>query len=366
MKNLLNLIKKSDPVLISSVILILLIGCLTLYSASYQRSLITGKSYILTQVCWIVIGFIVCFVVISVPYKKWIAAGPYLYAAGLLLLIAVLFFGSVRGGARRWFTVAGVSFQPSEMIRFGLVLILSSYLGQRLNEKHSYKLIILGFLMAILPAILVLKQPNLGIAVSFLFITGVMLWVWGLKWKHFLTLLISGIVSVPLIWPFLREYQKQRIFAFLNPEKDPLGSGYSIIQSRIAIGSGEFWGRGWMHGSQNRLNFVPEKHTDFIFSVLSEEFGFLGASVLILLFVIFFYRCIKIALQTHDASARLLVFGMASSILYQLVINISMTIGLVPVVGVPLPLISYGGSNMLVVLAGIGMILNISARRTVF
>jgi rod shape determining protein RodA len=366
MKRFFNIIKRCDWLTLVCVFLILSLGCVTLYSASYQRSLFMDKHFVQTQIGWILIGLFIASVIIFIPYKKWIAAGPYFYIIGLLLLVAVLFFGPVRGGARRWLTFAGITFQPSEMIKIGIILVLSSYLGQRVHQRRSFKPVLLSCVMGLLPCLLVLKQPNLGIAASFLFIVAVMLWVWGIRWKHTLILVGTFVLLLPLLWFSLEDYQRQRILIFLNPGKDPLGSGYNIMQSKIAVGSGGLFGKGWMSGTQNRLNFTPERHTDFIFSVLSEEFGFVGAITLILLFAVIFYRCMKIALQTQDISARLLIFGVLANFAYHTVINIAMTIGIVPVVGIPLPLVSYGGSNMVVTLASIGIVLNISARRTVF
>ncbi len=363
--------KDFDYRLLLLTVVICLIGLILLYSASYQKSLTSEISFITRQIAWIVIGLSALLIIANINYRKLIEISYVLYTINLLLLLLVLFLGNVRLGAQRWLQLGNFAFQPSELAKVTIILVLAKYLGERNSRGQNsrgqqIKKILFSLGIVGLPSILILKQPDLGTAIVFLPILFCMLYVWGAHLKYLLGLTGIGLVCSPFLWHFLREYQRQRLLVFLNPNIDPLGAGYTIIQSKIAIGSGGFLGKGWLAGTQNQLNFLPEHHTDFIFSVLGEEWGFLGGVILILLYLFLINQGLKIAGQTKDATGRLLAVGVTSMLSVHVIVNIGMSIGLMPVTGLTLPLVSYGGSSLLMTMISIGILLGIKMRRTVF
>lgn len=282
------------------------------------------------------------------------------YAVSLLLLVAVYFSGTIGMGARRWLSIGGFLLQPSELMKVALVLALARYYHDRsiAMRPEPYDLVV-PLLMIGLPATLIIKQPDLGTAVMVMAVGGTVMLVAGLSWGVMLVAMVMAGAAFPVFWNLLHDYQRQRIITLFFPEQDPLGAGYHIIQSKIAIGSGGVLGKGFMAGSQSHLDFLPERHTDFIFSVLAEEWGFLGGMFLLTLYAMIVVRTLVIASQARDRYGLLVVVGMTVYFAFQVLVNIGMVIGLLPVVGIPLPFISYGGSSMLTLMMAMGFVAHV-------
>jgi len=353
------------PFLLSALAL-LGIGLLVLYSASFQK-ILSGEDYLSRQLIWVSAGCGIALLLIWIDYSRWMEWAYGFYALNIALLVFVLAVGVVRGGAQRWLSIGPISIQPSEFAKITTILVLARYLGERRWGVHAEWKTLLGVAgWLALPMLLILKEPNLGTSLVFVPIALAMLFAWGLRPKTFM-MLVGGVgAMMPIAWLLLADYQRSRLMVFLNPDLDPLGAGYTVNQSRIAIGSGGFWGKGWMSGTQNQLNFLPERHTDFIFSVVGEEWGFLGVGLVLALFAFFFTRALGFCRQMRDPHGSLVVVGLTAMLAFHVLVNTGMTIGMMPVVGLPLPFLSYGGSWMLVCLVSVGMILSIAARRPVY
>lgn len=304
------------------------------------------------------------FVVALIPFRLWMKYAYWIYGLGVLLLIGVSLFGHVGMGAQRWLNLGFMNVQPSEVMKIALVLALAKYFhGATLNDVRSIRYIIPPLCLMGFPVALILGQPDLGTALMLVFVTGGLFFIVGVQWWKFLAVLAGVSCSVPILWTFLHDYQKKRVLTFLNPEADPLGSGYHIMQSKITLGSGGLFGKGFMESTQSRLSFLPEKQTDFIFTVLSEEFGFLGSSGLILLYALFILYAFYIGSRCNNFFGKLLTYGLTINFALYVFINIGMVSGLMPVVGVPLPLISYGGTAMLTLFCGFGLIESVYINR---
>lgn len=358
--------KDLDMVLFAMAFVVFLIGLLSIYSATQAKNLPIAESYVLKQLIWFGIGIVFLIIVVKISYHKLLDAAYLIYGINVILLVLVLIMGHTRLGAQRWFSIAGFAFQPSEFMKLSLVLALSAYVGQRKGAMESIESLIIPCILLAVPFILVLLQPDLGTALLLVPIFFAILLVGGAKPKHLMWMVAAGLAATPFFWHALRGYQKQRLMVFINPNVDPLGAGYTIIQSKIAVGSGGILGKGWLNGTQSQLNFIPEHHTDFIFSVIGEEWGFFGAVALILLYFMIVHRAFNIGNLTSDRYGKCIATGIAVLLSLQLIINISMTIGLMPVVGIPLPLVSYGGSSLLATLVAIGLLLNVGMRRSTF
>lgn len=352
--------KDFDRPLFIVMLVILGLGLLSLYSASFQ----INPDLLIRQVVWMAIGIIFFFIAIIIDYHKFLELSYLLYLLSIALLIAVLMSGEVRLGAQRWLMLGPINFQPSEIYKIAVIMALSRFLGGLTTIRRLH--FVFACMICFIPSLLILKQPDLGSALILfpLFIS--MLWASGIGAKSLAYLICLGIGICPIMWQFLRDYQKDRLLVFINPNHDPLGAGYTIIQSKIAIGSGRLFGKGWLGGTQNQLNFLPERHTDFIFSVVGEEWGMLGAFALICMFLFLVQRGLKIASQTNEPYGRLLAGGLSFLLGFQVFVNIGMTMGLLPVVGLPLPLISYGGSSMVVTMFMLGLLENVNIRRARF
>ena len=277
----------------------------------------------------------------------------------LALLIFVKFYGIQSQGSRRWVNLFVINLQPSELMKIGIILFLSNYY-HKISDGDVNKLRFLLYpVIAILaPFILVLSQPDLGTAILILLSGIVVTWLAGVRWKIFAYLTLLATILAPIAISFLKPYQKSRILTFLNPDSDPLGAGYQIIQSKIAIGSGGLFGKGYLNGSQAYLNFLPEKHTDFIFTLYSEEFGFIGSIFMVFLYSLITYRIIKIGTETRSIFGKLYCYGFANAFFIYVAVNMSMVLGLLPIVGAPLPILSYGGSSMLAIMFGLGIVMS--------
>ena len=322
----------------------------------------------LTQLGWLGIGFAVAAVTAIVDYRVIARFSYAIYGAVVIMLALVLVIGLQRMGAQRWLGYGPIVVQPSELAKLALVLALAKYF-ENLPQKGPFSNweLRLPFLMILVPAGLVIKEPDLGTGGVIMLIGFSILLFTGIRFKSLLILFTGGLASVIVGWFFvLKPYQKQRVFSFLNPEADALGAGYHSMQSLIAIGSGQMAGKGWGEGTQTQLSFLPEQHTDFVFSVWAEEWGLLGGILLIVLYAVILLSIVSAARETRDRFGALICIGVAALIFWQMLINICMVTGLMPVVGVTLPLFSYGGSSLLTIMVGVGLVINVSIRRFLF
>ena len=362
-----RLIEYFDWGLLGIVLILGLAGLVALYSA-VSAGMDTGQSVIITkQLIWYGIGLAVMIVFFTFSYKALEKYADFIYIGCICLLVSVLVFGRFVSGSQRWLVMGPVSIQPSELAKLVVVIMLARHYSKFASERGlTWRELVNPLIITMIPFLLIVKQPDLGTAMMILLIAGSMTMFVKIERGTFIAILTFGIVSVPMVWFFLRGYQKQRILTFLNPDRDPLGAGYHIIQSKIAIGSGMISGRGFLRGPQNALSFLPEQHTDFIFSVLAEEWGFIGSFVLILMFLFLIIWGLNVANGCRDNFGTILAVGITAMIAWQVVINIGMVMGLMPVVGVPLPFVSYGGSSIVTMMICIGILLNISMRRFQF
>ena len=359
-----RLVEYFDWGLLGLTILLGCFGILTLYSAVTAGTLTPQKTLYIKQLIWYGIGFTLMVATFLFDYKKLDQWAFAIYFVCILLLICVLLFGRYVGGSRRWLFLGPVSIQPSELVKIAMIIVLSRLYSKHANKKGlTFRELFIPILLTMLPFVLIVKQPDLGTALLLVLIVGSITLFVKIERRSLLCILASGMVTVPLVWFFLKGYQKRRILTFLNPDRDPLGAGYHIIQSKIAIGSGMITGKGFLKGTQNTLSFLPEQHTDFIFSVLAEEWGFVGSVILILVLLMFVVWGLNIAYGCRDPFGVILAVGITSMIFWQTFINIGMVMGLMPVVGIPLPFISYGGSSTITLMIGVGILLNVSMRR---
>lgn len=321
----------------------------------------------LPQMIRFVIGLILLIIIAMVDIRVWMSLAYPFYGGALLLLLATTIMGKVGGlGAQRWLELGPLQIQPSELMKISLVLALSRYLhGQQVEDISKPWKLIIPLAMVGVPAVLVLMQPNLGTAMILCADGASLLFLAGLSWWWILPTLGAGVAAVPIAWRFMHDYQKQRVLTFLNPSSDALGAGWNISQAEIAVGSGGLAGKGYMQGTQSRLNFLPEKETDFIWTVLGEEFGFVGCIAMLLLFAVVIAYGIRIAMASRSQFGRLLATGITLNFFFYIMINASMVMGLIPVVGIPMPLISYGGTAMLTVMVGFGLLMSVHVHRQV-
>jgi rod shape determining protein RodA len=380
-------------------------GCFAIYSATYSATP-DENGFFSRQMMWCVLGILVMIGVSLISLKVINRFVYWFYIFCLFLLLLVLFVGKVGQGAERWLIVGPVHVQPSELAKLATILAVSKYLSDKYADVNKFKYFTVAVAIILLPFILIARQPDLGTALVFLALIIPLLYWAGLNWFNiftiltplltmilsfnfwaFMILMISIVVvlaysrrkpiilvavfllnigvgiATPYLWNQLRPYQQQRILTFVNPEKDPKGAGYQIIQSQVAIGSGGIWGKGYLEGSQTHLRFLPAQHTDFIFSVIGEEFGFIGASLILLVFLMLILRFIHIAAMIRGQFESLTIIGIVTVLFFHTVINIGMTIGMAPVTGLPLPFLSYGGSSLVVNLMMVGVVLNISRNK---
>ncbi|PIQ89029.1 MAG: rod shape-determining protein RodA [Candidatus Omnitrophica bacterium CG11_big_fil_rev_8_21_14_0_20_42_13] len=350
-------------------LVIAIIGLLTIYSTSHKDGAIFFRQFL-----WLFFGIGAFFIFYNFNYRKFYDLAFGFYLLSIVFLVLVLVSGRVKLGAQRWLELGVFNFQPSELAKFSVILCLARYFSQkdaynvklRIRDTGFFRTVFIPALLVAFPALLIMQQPDLGTAIIFIFVFIALIFVAGVKKRYVFSLLALNLISLPVAWHFLKDYQKERLLVFINPNLDPLGAGYTVIQSKIAVGSGRLFGLGWLSGTQNTLNFLPERHTDFIFSCFAESMGLIGSFILLAIFYMLFNECIKIIYSTKDPFGRLLIIGIMSVIFFQVVVNICMTIGVMPVVGIPLPLVSYGGTSMFMTFMGLGIIGNISKRRMVF
>ncbi len=348
-------IKNFDYVLLFCIILLGFISLVTMYSTDGGEILFHTKSHFLKLIIFMLMMLIISFVNI----KLWFAVGYLLYLVVIGLLIWTFLFGIKASGSQRWIDLYYINLQPSELMKIFIILCLSKFFHRmRLENVNSIYTIFTSLIIILLPMGLVIVQPDLGTSVL-IAISGIaVLWFAGMNHKYFIYTLLCFVISLPFIISFLKPYQKLRVLTFLNPDRDPLGSGYQIIQSKIAVGSGGLFGKGFLKGTQSYLEFLPEKHTDFIFTLFSEEFGFIGSVFLLLIYVVIIYRVIKIGAISRSYFAKLFCYSFGTAIFVYMMINMSMVLGLMPIVGSPLPIMSYGGSSMLATMLGFGIVMS--------
>ena len=363
-----RLLQNFDWILLLILVLIGTVSVLNLYSATFPLKGAGGSQIYIKQIYWFLIGFAVLLMMTTFDYHLLETLAYPIYIFTLLLLVLVLLIGDVRSGSQRWLSLGVISFQPSELAKIAAVIILAKFFDEH-GQVNEYGLRELWqpFLLIALPAVLILREPDLGTALCLVVVSFSILLFVKIKWKSLLILILTSFSAAPLIWRFLlKEYQQRRILIFIKPEMDPLGAGYHINQSKIAIGSGLFWGKGFLKGTQTRLRFIPEQHTDFAFSVFAEEWGFIGSLCLLLLYLFLMLWGINIAKNSKDKFGAIIALGIIAIVFWQLVINVSMVTGLLPVVGIPLVMVSYGGSSIVMTMAGMGLLMNISMRRFMF
>ncbi len=355
-----------DWALFSITLLIAAIGILNLYSISSSGE-ISGTSFYLKQLSWVLIGMALMISIAFIENRYYSDFAYPIYAVALFFLIGVMAFGMITSGAQRWIRIGPLGFQPSEFVKISLIIVLARFFDQHPNrEGYPLKDLPIPFLLLAVPMGLILKQPDLGTAIIlFLILLSILLFV-KVRWSSLLILGATGAGVLPILWRFLKEYQKKRIFTFFNPDLDPLGAGYHIIQSKIAAGSGGILGKGFMNGSQCKLGFLPEQQTDFIFSALAEEWGLVGSVFLLALYFLLIWWGLRVAVGSKDRFGAIVSFGVVAMLFWHVFINIGMVLGMMPVVGIPLPLMSYGGSFCISSLIGIGLLLNVSMRRFLF
>lgn len=346
-----------DGLLMLGLLALLTVSMVVLYSSGGED---LGLS--IRQAVRMSIAFIVLFIAAQIHPDRLRDLAYWMYGFGLLLLIAVLLFGDIGKGAQRWLDLGFMRFQPSEIMKIAVPLLVAAYLSER-PLPPSFLRVITSLVIIAIPTVLIAKQPDLGTAILIASAGLVVIFLAGISWKLILSFVAILASAAPLLWFNMHGYQQRRVLTFLNPENDPLGAGYHIIQSKIAIGSGGLNGRGWLQGTQSHLEFLPERSTDFIFAVIGEEFGLIGVVLLIMLYLLITARGLFIASQAQTSFGSLLAGSLAITFLVYVFVNIGMVTGLLPVVGVPLPLVSYGGTSMVTLLAGFGILMSIHTHR---
>jgi len=359
-----RLLENFDWIMLITVLIITTVSLINLYSASHVEGLNSSPVF-MRQLSFYLIGFGMIFTIICFDYRLLIKWNYALYALVVILLIAALIFGSTVGGSQRWINLGFFRLQPSEPAKLMLVITLASfYYRQDTGKGFTLKELMTPICLTTIPFLLILKQPDLGTALMLAVIFGSMTLFVKLRWSTLAILTGFCATVIPIAWKFiLKPYQRQRIETFLNPENDPMNSGYHILQSKIAVGSGHLFGKGYLEGTQGHLHFLPEKHTDFAFSVLAEEWGFVGALFFLACYFFLILWGLNVGLSSRDKFGFLLCIGIVSLLFWQAVINLLMVMGFLPVVGIPLPMVSYGGSSLLTTLISIGILMNIRMRR---
>jgi rod shape determining protein RodA len=346
-----------DKPLLTGILLLSIVGLITLYSAADQNF-----DLIVRQVLRIVAGFGVMLMLAQIQIRHIVRWVPWLYSIGVVLLALVLLIGEYSNGSQRWLNLGLFRFQPSEMMKLTVPLMVTWYLADR-SLPPTYGRVALAAVIIGIPVILVAKEPDLGTSLLIASSGAFVLLLSGIGWRLVSGSIVTGILCMPILWYLMHPYQKTRVLTFLEPERDPLGAGYHIIQSKIAIGSGGIDGKGWLNGTQSHLQFLPERTTDFIFAVYSEEFGLLGVLILLAIYFFILSRGMVIALQAQDTFTRLLAGSLVLTFFVYIFVNMGMVSGLLPVVGLPLPLISYGGTSIVTLMAGFGLLMAVHTHR---
>jgi len=349
-----------DHMLLLSIAILLMLGLGVLYSAGDESLALINR-----QLTRIALAFVVMLIVAQIPSSTLRFWSPWMYGIGVILLVLVLVMGDVGKGAQRWLDLGFVRFQPSEMMKLVTPMMIAWYFAEK-PLPPSWSTLLIAATLILIPTFLIARQPDLGTSLLIFAAGFFVIFLGGLSWRVMLGMIVMAASLLPVLWHFMHDYQRDRVMTLLDPQSDPLGAGYHIIQSQIAIGSGGVYGRGWLNGSQSHLNFLPEQSTDFIFAVFAEEFGLLGGLLLLVLYGFIIIRGLIIAVQGQDTYARLLAGSLSLTFFVYLFVNIGMVSGILPVVGVPLPLISYGGTSMVTLMAGFGMLMSINSHRKIW
>jgi len=353
-----------DWTLLILVFVIGFIGLLNIYSAGRSLYDFKQETLYVKQAQWIIIGLVFMVITLCIDYRFICQSAYIIYAFSVGLLILVAIYGYATHGSQRWIALGGFFFQPSELVKLSMILALAKYFSaSTLNTSYSLRDLLIPFLIVLIPFLFIIKQPDLGTALILVILFFSIIFFVGIKWKSLLIAVSSTLILTPIGWFLLKDYQKERILTFFDPERDPLGSGYHIIQSIIAIGSGRVLGKGYLKGTQTQLKFLPVQQTDFVFSVFAEEWGFLGGLILMTLFLTLILWCLKTALHSRDQMGMMLSIGVTMLLFWEVFINIGMVLGVLPVVGIPLPFFSYGGSSMIVLMTSLGLVMNVRMRR---
>ena len=348
-------IRELDFILLFSILLLGFISLATMYSTDGGQILFHTKSHFTKFLIFTILMLFISFFNI----KFWFSLSYIFYIIAILMLIWTINFGITASGSQRWINLYFINIQPSELMKIFIIMCLAKYFHRkRLENVNSFYSVMISMIVIFLPMSLVIIQPDLGTSILISISGIIVLWFAGLNHKYFFYSFLISLISLPFIISFLKPYQKLRVLTFLNPDRDPLGAGYQIIQSKIAVGSGGLFGKGFLQGTQSYLEFLPEKHTDFIFTLFSEEFGFLGSVLLLLLYALIIYRVVKIGAISRSYFAKLFCYSFGASLFIYIVINMSMVLGLLPIVGSPLPIMSYGGSSMLATMIGFGIVMS--------
>ena len=348
-------LRSLDYILILCILLLGLLSSIAMYSTDGGELLYHSESHIIRFIVFFIMMIIISFINI----KTWHAFGYLFYITVLGLLIWASLFGITAQGSQRWIDLYFINLQPSELMKIAIIICFAKYYHRiQLTNVNKFKNIIIPILILFLPIALVLSQPDLGTSILIALSGVIVLWLAGVNIKYFFYSSLIFIISAPFVISFLKPYQKLRILTFFDPDKDPLGAGYQIIQSKIAVGSGGLTGKGFLKGTQGYLEFLPEKHTDFIFTLYSEEFGFLGSLILLILYAILIFRVIRIGSLSRSFFSKIFCYGFGSAIFLYIAVNMSMVLGLLPIVGSPLPIMSYGGSSMLATMIGFGIVMS--------
>jgi rod shape determining protein RodA len=357
--------KNFDWVLLGVMVLLVAIGLLVIYATSFKATKLVSLTDLWHQLAFVFVGFGAFFFMARVDYRTWFKLTPWLYGVTLLLLVIVILSSKAVLGAQRWIDLGFFQFQPSEFAKLVLIIVLAKFFSDHYDQMHRIKYLAISLLYLVVPMLLVMKQPDLGTALVLVAIWFAMALVSKVRKVHLAVLTGLGIAALPFMLSHLKDYQKARLTIFLNPQADPLGAGHNVIQSTITIGSGQVFGRGLAAGSQSQLNFLPQlaQHTDFIFAVLNEKMGFVGGTLLLLLFAVLLYRGLKIAAGAQDRFGMFLAVGVSAMILFHVFVNAGMNMGIAPVTGIPLPLVSYGGTALIVAMASLGLLESVAVRR---
>jgi rod shape determining protein RodA len=349
---------KLDWMLLIGIIAVSTLGLIILYSSAKQELEVLER-----QGIRLLLASVLMLIVAQVPPRAFRSIAPWLYFFALILVSAVLIIGNISKGGQRWLDLWIVRFQPAELMKIAVPLMLAKYFDEHVLPPKPFTLL-LPLLLTIVPFVLVAKQPDLGTALLILSSGLLVIFFSGIQWKFLFFLTVIATLCMPILWLFMHDYQRQRILVLLNPERDPLGASYHIIQSKIAIGSGGLYGKGWFNGSQSHLEFLPERTTDFIFAVFGEEFGFVGCLMLLALYLYIIIRGLYISVQAQDTFCRLLAGSLVMTLFVYVFVNIGMVTGILPVVGIPLPLVSYGGTSLVTLMASFGILMSIHTHRT--
>ncbi len=348
-------LRSVDYLLLFCILLVGIIGIFAMYSTDGGEYLYHTESHIIRFTAFFIMMIFISFINI----KHWYATGYFFYLLILGLLLWAFFYGVTAQGSKRWISLYVINLQPSELMKIAIIVFFAKYYHRMMvTNVNRFKNILIPILILFIPMVLVVSQPDLGTSILIALSGIIVLWLAGLNIKYFFYSALIFIISAPFVISFLKPYQKLRILAFFDPDKDPLGAGYQIIQSKIAVGSGGLFGKGFLKGTQGYLEFLPEKHTDFIFTLFSEEFGFIGSLLLLIIYAIIIYRVAKIGSSSRSYFGRLFCYGYASALFMYISVNMSMVLGLLPIVGSPLPIMSYGGSSMLATMIGFGIVMS--------